>query len=175
MKTQNVYMPQDVLIPYFGTEKNIVGVEIGVAAGDGSLTMLYFMPNLKIYCIDPWEHRDKEGYEASFSQEQHDRTFEIAKTRLGTYGDKAILIKKRSDDAVFDIPEIVDFVYIDGHHEYTQVLRDIENYYHKVRSGGIIGGHDYGQVPDVTWAVNQFFPIEEINKGDDFTWWVFKK
>ena len=53
-------------------------------------------------------------------------------------------IRKFSDQAVLDFePESVDFVYIDGNHQYEFVKKDIENYYKIIKPNGFLGGHDY--------------------------------
>ena len=177
MKNQNAYMPQDVYIPYFGLEKPLVGIEIGVGAGDGSLTAMHLMPNLSMYCIDPWIHVDGQPFElGGHDQARHDNAYKCAVERLGNFGTRATIIKKKSDDAINDVPDEVDFIFIDGHHEYSQVVKDINNYAPKVRSGGIIAGHDYLQVYDVTRAVYEFFMNKEaVHFGEDFTWWVYVK
>ena len=41
-----------------------------------------------------------------------------------------------------DIDELFDAVFIDGNHSYEYVKKDLENYWHKVRPGGIIALHD---------------------------------
>ncbi len=172
MNTQNNVYPEDILIPFFGKDTKLTGVEIGVSGGSGSIGMVWRMPNLKLYCIDPWEHRHLAPYEASFTQEIHDAGYEQAKAKLAPYMDRVVIIRKRSDDAINDVPDNLDFVHIDGHHEYYQVINDIKNYLPKVRKGGIISGHDYGQVPDVTIAVNELFAGKEILTAEDFLWWV---
>jgi hypothetical protein len=56
----------------------------------------------------------------------------------------ATIIEKFSAEAVLDFPDnSLDFVYIDGNHELPFVLWDIINWTPKVRSGGIVAGHDY--------------------------------
>lgn len=171
---QNEFIPRNVLIPYFGLDVSLAGVEIGVMTASGSVSMLDKMPNLKLYCIDPWVHVDQEAFElGGYTQEQHDINFEHARKRLAFYGDRAVILKKKSDDALIFIPPGVDFVYIDGHHQFDQVMKDIQNYLPKIRKGGIIAGHDYLQVPDVTWAVDKLFKKEDIHTGEDFTWWVY--
>lgn len=51
----------------------------------------------------------------------------------------------------------VDFVFIDGNHTYEYVRKDIELYWPKVRSGGFISGHDFGEgFPGVVQAVTEF-------------------
>lgn len=68
---------------------------------------------------------------------------EIAKKILKKYKDKVVWIYAFSEKAISEIKEQVDFVYIDGNHEYAFVKKDIELYYPKVKIGGIIGGDDY--------------------------------
>jgi predicted O-methyltransferase YrrM len=69
------------------------------------------------------------------------------------------LITKTSDDAADDFnDEVFDFVYIDGIHQYENVLSDIKNYLPKIKKGGVIGGHDYvSNWPGVQLAVNEIF------------------
>ena len=171
--TQNEYFPGHVLVPHFTENASIVGVEIGVMSGVGSLGMLSKLPNLKLYCVDPWKHCPGEEFEAGMPQEVLDENYDIAKERIGRFPDRGFIVKKRSDDALDDVPDNLDFVFIDGHHRYEQVKRDISNYFKKVKKGGIIAGHDYGQVPEVTQAVDEFFAASyTIHKGEDFVWWV---
>lgn len=46
----------------------------------------------------------------------------------------------------------VDFVFIDGSHDFISVVDDITHWRPKVRSGGLVAGHDVGY-PDVKRAV----------------------
>ena len=175
IRTQNNSFAEDVLIPYFGIEKPIVGIEIGVASGGGSLGMLYRMPNLTLYGVDTWIHKDGEQYElGGWSQDNHNEGKAQAENRLKEFGDRAKLIHATSDEAVNLIPNECDFVFIDGHHQYDQVVKDIANYNQKIRVGGLICGHDFIQVPDVTRAVYEKFDPIHIRQADDFIWWVIK-
>jgi predicted O-methyltransferase YrrM len=172
MRSQNEVLPDDVLIPYFGKETPLVGVEIGVGGGTGSYPMLARLPNLKLYCIDPWKHVDLSPYEAGLPQDIQDIGYAQAVSRLSQFGDRAVILRKRSDEAVDDIPNDLDFVHIDGHHEYDQVMRDIQNYLPKIRKGGLISGHDYPNVPDVVRAVDEVFG-KNVSFGEDMLWWVY--
>jgi predicted O-methyltransferase YrrM len=112
-----------------------IGAEIGVDSGWYSLSLCKGIPNLKLYCIDAWtmyaDYRDK---------------MDAAKlgtiNKLQKYDCK--LIDKFSMDAVKDFEDdSLDFVYIDANHELPYVLEDIIYWTRKVRTGGIVAGHDY--------------------------------
>lgn len=115
--------------------KELVGVEIGVYHGDNSLSILMSLPIKKLYLIDPYlnypEYTDEYGDEPSLEP-----VFDMVKRRLSIFKDKVVFIRKLSSEAVNDIPDNVDFVYIDGNHKYGYVKQDMEMYYEKVKSGG---------------------------------------
>jgi predicted O-methyltransferase YrrM len=67
----------------------------------------------------------------------------------------------------------LDFVFIDGSHEYEDVKEDIYHWYPKVKKGGIIAGHDYTTYAGVKEAVDEFFNLEEIKVVKSY--WVFYK
>ncbi len=47
-------------------------------------------------------------------------------------------------DAVRDFPDkSLDYVYIDGLHDFDNVMMDIIHWTRKVKSGGIVSGHDF--------------------------------
>jgi hypothetical protein len=117
-----------------------VGAEIGVFDGYFSEFMCQTIPNLKLYSIDAWEvypgYRDHK-FESSMRKAEAK-----ARERLDPYG--VTIIKKFSKDAAKDIPdESLDFVYIDGNHEYHSVKEDIEFWAPKVKRYGIVAGDDY--------------------------------
>lgn len=53
------------------------------------------------------------------------------------------IVEKRSDNAFKDVPDnSIDFLFIDGDHRYTQCRRDLDNWWPKIKTGGMICGHD---------------------------------
>lgn len=115
------------------------GVEIGVQNGRYSKVLCDANPGVEFYGIDPWE--DYSEFAIRCDQEQYNAGYENAKALLP---ENCTLIRKKSMDAVHDFADgYFDFVYIDGNHEFYSVAQDIFWWLRKIRSGGIIAGHDY--------------------------------
>ena len=71
----------------------------------------------------------------------------------------------------------LDFVYIDASHSYESVKEDMENYWTKVRKGGLLAGHDLPMYP-VAKAVVEFATknnLDVISKFKDGEWIIIKK
>ena len=67
----------------------------------------------------------------------------------------------------------VDLVYIDGSHEFDNVVEDANTWKRKIRNGGIISGHDYGAGwPEVKRAVESCFSLNEIHTHLGTVWSV---
>lgn len=128
---------------------NLMGVEIGVKFGHHAKNILNDLHMEKLFLIDPYEHLVERGF--LWRQEYID-CFNEAKNNLSKFEEKIEFIKKKSEYASDDVPDNLDFVYIDGNHTYKYVKKDIELYYPKVKNGGIIGGHDI-------WSLNVFIAI----------------
>lgn len=65
--------------------------------------------------------------------------------------------------------ESLDFVYIDGAHDYISVKQDIEHWYPKVKVGGHIAGDDFDIWAGVPAAVREYFG-NDFNIIRDITW-----
>lgn len=96
--------------------------------------------------------------------------------RLAEYniGDRQFILMKMCSKRAYDylMGQQFDFVFIDGNHEYNDVVSDIALYKGRVIPGGILAGHDYyldGNFPGVRQAVD-----EQFGKPDEVveTIWV---
>jgi len=142
------------------------GAEIGVRRGNYSKTLLDCNPNLELLCIDPWAPYMR------VTQSNQDIYMRDCKDKLATY--KATLMKMTSMEALSHVPdESLDFVYIDGRHEFDYVMMDIICWSRKVRLGGIVAGHDYynfyeaGVIPAVNaytsaHGIHQWYTTKEL-------------
>jgi hypothetical protein len=116
------------------------GAEIGVETGGYSEVLLRANPGLKLYCVDPW--KAYRGYRDHVDQKKLDHFYGVASARLEPLG--GVIVRKFSMDAVKDFKGgSLDFVYIDGNHNFSHVAQDIHEWGRKVKSGGIVSGHDY--------------------------------
>lgn len=129
------------------------GVEIGVDGGASALRLLRHGVAF-LYMIDPWENYPRYPGDDTRGGDQ---TMHDAGQAIKEYRDKTELIRNYSANAVNLIPD-VDFVWIDGDHRYEWVKSDLENYWPKVRVGGVMCGHDYfdGDGVGVKSAVQEF-------------------
>lgn len=115
------------------------GVEIGTAEGTHAEILCRAIPGLDLYCVDPWVHYP--GY-TDYMGATLDRFYKTAVEKLAPY--HVTLLRKFSLDAAGCFPDnSLDFVYIDGAHDFQNVADDICTWIEKVKPGGVFFGHDY--------------------------------
>lgn len=158
-------------------EDSLLGAEIGVYKGLNALNMLSNLNIDKLFLIDPFI-MDK-SYKESFGNELpvDENIFVEAKKNLSYFSDKVSWIKDFSYNAIDKVSNGLDFVYIDGNHTYKYVKQDIELYYTKLKTGGVIGGDNFeATYSDVPRAVLEFVDNEDLCLyGEGKDWWVVKK
>lgn len=140
------------------------GAEVGVRTGKFAKLLLDANPNLTLYCIDPWMAYQR------YSQIKQDAIYQKAVETLSKY--KTVIIRKTSMDALSDVADrSLDFIHIDGNHEFDYICPDIIFWAKKVKDGGIITVHDYhaGYWYGVMQAVNAYTHCHNINP-----WYVLK-
>lgn len=116
------------------------GAEIGVEQGHFSECLCKGIPGLELWCIDPYQTYDR--YADHVDQAKLDHYREEAIERLKPYD--ARFLRYSSAEAVGKFkPQSIDFVYIDGNHDFEFVVNDIIYWSRIVRPGGIVAGHDY--------------------------------
>lgn len=140
------------------------GVEVGVRNGAFSKHILETMPGVELYSIDPWRAFARN------SDEGMEKSYQTCKTLLEPLG--GILVRKTSLEAVKHFENnSLDFVYIDGLHEFNPFMLDLIWWSQKVKIGGMVAGHDYFQFyqSGVVRAVDAFTIGNGINP-----WYVIR-
>ena len=119
------------------------GVEVGVGKGEHAKVILSkYLGHL--YLVDLWAMQDPQEYEDITNSEDHESNLYLCATNLSEYQSRYTIVRKKSLFAASDFEnESLDFVYIDANLKYSSVKADIEAWFPKVRTGGIISGHDY--------------------------------
>jgi hypothetical protein len=118
----------------------LVGVEIGVC--DGIYHEKWCKAGLQMYGVDPWCASDDYRVNNNRQEVHYKRALE----RLAPYAHVTTLIRKSSADTLADFaPGSLDFVYIDGLHNFKDIAHDIWEWSKKVRIGGLVSGHDYAE------------------------------
>lgn len=143
----------DIVKKTFEAEGLITGLEIGVASGWTMNHFLNQIPNLILIGVDPYVAYDDGGIQ--ITQEKLDAQFAAAQENISEF-DRATIVKEYSDKvASFVEDELLNYIFIDGDHSYDGVLKDLENFYSKVKPGGIFAGHDYS-LKSVRDALDEF-------------------
>ena len=159
----------DLLQKHFG-DQEILGIEIGTRGADLTKYLLWQLPKLRLYTVDPWNYREGNLFEAGHPQSEHDEVKAHAYNALKEFGARVAIMPVTSDEAFKSIHKPVDFVWLDGDHTVSAVEKDITNGLKIVRAGGILGGHDHNTVLE---AIKKTLDGKEIHQGEDQTWWVF--
>jgi len=165
--------------------KDLVGAEMGVFQGDLSYDILQYLPIKKLYLVDPYleyseQQEDKKWLTLNSNPKEAEQIKQMAAKRLS--GFKNIeWIYKLSVDAAKDIPDnSLNFVYLDGNHEYDFIKNDIEIWTAKVKPGWLVAGHD-GNLPSVYQALEEYIKLHPVhiyqglgagNHAPD--WWFIK-
>jgi hypothetical protein len=141
------------------------GLEIGVAEGEFSGTLLETIQPQKLHLVDPWEHQHREDYDRDSNNvgaaEQETRYRSVA-ARFES--DPRVIIHRRySQDAAAEFSDgQFDWIYIDGLHSYDGVRSDLELYKAKLKPNGILMGHDYTN--HVRAQEMKFGVVEAVNE-----------
>lgn len=116
-----------------------IGAEIGVASGVHSEILCQNIPNHLLFCIDPWKKVD--GFH-SFNNAQLRNWKHETLIRMAKYN--VIIKQKTSMEALDDFEDYsLDFVYLDGAHDFRHIAEDISEWMKKIKPNGIMYGHDF--------------------------------
>lgn len=161
-------------------------LEIGSYAGESTLMFCKFLKknninNFNIYCIDLWDgFKQKQMFRKSFIEIVSNHGLKSGKIYrlfkrnilLAGFKDNIKTLKGSSLELVSNIKNIsFDYIYIDGAHNYTNVLSDIKSSLRLLNCPAIIAGDDY----ELTYQECDKREIENYIIEDSIDYCVDKK
>jgi len=168
---------REKLVKLFRDEGFTKGAEIGVSGGRFTHHLCKLIPGLSMVCVDPYE--TYRGYKWGGRQERHDNHYNEFFERNAGFDVK--LLKMTSMDGLHHVPDgSLDFVYIDGNHDFDHCMQDIIEWSKKVKRGGIVSGHDYYdfKYAGVKLAVDTYVKAHNISEyfvgdeGEPSWYWI---
>ncbi|CAB9526782.1 expressed unknown protein [Seminavis robusta] len=132
------------------------GAEVGVQRGLLALRTLQTWKSCEKYAlIDLW------GSGHVFNKEHLDN----ARRLLHPFKKITDFYDMRSTDAATKFKkDDFDYVYIDAGPDYCAIAEEIEQYWHTLRPGGIMAGHDF---VDAQYVIDRVGPVENWPKCED--------
>ncbi|MGE6211969.1 class I SAM-dependent methyltransferase [Comamonas aquatica] len=137
-------------------KNNSIGVELGVAEGKFSESLLHTERFTHLYSIDMWA-----------GDRNHDTAqYKRALRRLLPFRDRNTTLRMTFDEALDLFPdEFFDFIYVDGYaHTGEEEGATFRNWWPKLKPGGVMAGDDYSpQWPRVIHAVDAFIADHQLD------------
>ena len=133
-------------------------VEIGSFRGRSTIVLAASAPQVaEVVAIDPHAGNDRGPQELDGYAEAASEDHEVFLANLEGAGvrDAVRHVRKRSDDALVDVPGDIDLLYIDGAHRYQPARDDIVRWGARVRPGGTLLIHDAFSSVGVTLALGR--------------------
>lgn len=149
-------------------EPNSIFVEIGVWQGASLSYLMLKNRDKDVYGVDTFKGDPNNHNEQRIIKEGNLNLEKITVENLRKLALTPNLIIKDSIEASKNFSDkLCSFVFIDGGHMYEQVCADIKAWLPKVKSGGILAGHDYNS-DGVKKAVDSILKVEQMGN----CWWI---
>jgi len=167
--------------------KNAVAVEIGVFRGAFAKEIMCITEPKELILIDPWVFQQPVKEQWSYipwicikSQADFEKEYQKVVDHFGNITNVKI-VRDYSHKVVSTIPDnYVDWVYVDGSHDYDSVVEDVTDWYNKIKIGGWICGDDWDWSPEhgcpIEKAIKHLLPILPHDNWhlDGNQWWMRK-
>jgi hypothetical protein len=125
------------------------GVEVGVFKGKYSEILCKANPNAEIYGVDAWklDAHPAGVFGHGTTQYYFDKCYNETVERMKPYKNYQIIKELSVEAAKKFADNSMDFCYIDAGHDFLNFTLDLHYWLAKVRSGGIMSGHDWAYYP----------------------------
>ena len=148
-------------------QRDSVTVEIGSWQGKSSVVLAKGLQGNRgatLYCVDPFNAAGDQSSEADYRERQGELELFLKERFTQNLEDNGVggvvqVLQGYSHDVVGDFDKPIDLLFIDGNHEYSEALRDVQQWTPMVVVGGIVCIHDVGnpQVPGPQQVVDEQF------------------
>ena len=136
-------------------------LEVGSYEGRSSIFFLNFFNLVNLSCVDTWLGSDEHEIEKmSLIENNFDKN-------ISKHDEKVFKFKMKSDDFFKNNNVSFDLIFVDGSHEYKQVLEDLKNSFKNLNLNGFLFIDDYdfkfkgyNLTNNVASAVNEFLKIK---------------
>ena len=157
---------------------SVRGIELGIGIGTNSCMLLESCCNIDLLVgID--HYNEYKSWDRYVPQHEQDYKFVRIKNNIQFLGPSFNLLRMSSTEAVFDLEDdAYDFVFINADHAMRAVLIDLDSYWPKIKSGGIISGHN-SNIFSVSFAVTSWVKRKGIDPANiqmliNRAWWFRK-
>ena len=161
-----------------------IGCEVGVFKGVLSAKLLAKFSSLTMYMVDSYLPNSsvRSISKSKNPMQSQMNLLQTAVTDTLPFEDRRIVLVGKSVQVARLVEDgSLDFVFIDANHACPVVTKDINAWYPKVRSGGLVSGHDYmiNHPPNknrVKKAVDKFVKEHNYEVTVEVTnWWFVKR
>lgn len=166
--------------------KDCIGVEIGSLHGRSSYQIAKTISEGTLYCIDNWSNWKLKSKFTEEQNKKHNFPPEGSLCSLDTFKHNVseckniIPIQGNSPNVVKNWEQPIDFLFLDSSHYNPNDWDNIEFWLPKIKSGGIISGHDYRPkidtvYPDIITNVLRLEKIlnQNVHNPSDTSIWYF--
>ena len=149
-------------------------VEVGCWKGKTTNVIGNSYFNFNLHCVDHFmgsrEHQEVlQGGSTKDDFFNNIRNLRVEKIKI--IEDTSVNASEKFED------DSLDCVFIDAAHDYDNVCLDINSWYPKLKSGGLMIGHDYpepsdpnGGFEELTKAVNE--QVRDSHRFENFDWFI---
>jgi len=166
------------------------GVELGMYKGINASHLLKLLPNLHLTAVDLWRNVEQATGDNSlywgYSPDEWEQTYKQASGKVEFARDRCNILRMPTAEAATSFDDnSLDFVFVDADHTYAGCIADCRAWYSKIKHGGWLCGHDYGDKghgkerwnkPEVKQAVDEFAAEigAFVDTDCDGTWFIRK-
>jgi hypothetical protein len=159
------------MVKKYGKDSHFVevGTWKGMSASYMAVEIINSGDYIKFDCVDTWEYLDLQ---TDIDKSLYNNLYEVFLSNIEPVKHAINPIRAISWDGAKNYENnSLDFVFIDAAHDYDSVVKDINSWLPKIKSGGTLAGHDYRDAIGVKNAVDEILGENNIIEMEGC--WIF--